>query len=50
MLSGDQIGAHPVRSVIVASDVRRLTFGETKPPASTGRATRQLPARVADRF
>ena len=30
MLSGEQIGAHPVRSVTGASNVRRLTFGETK--------------------
>jgi hypothetical protein len=32
MPSGEQIGAHSVRSVTGASNVRRLTSGETKPP------------------
>ena len=32
MLSGEQIGAHPVRSVTGASNVRGLIFGQTKPP------------------
>jgi hypothetical protein len=32
MQSGEQIGAHSVRNVTGASNVRRLTSGETKPP------------------
>ena len=50
MLSGEQIGAHSVRSVTGARNVRRLISGETKPPGSTSRANRPLPARLADRF
>jgi hypothetical protein len=42
MLSGEQIGAHSVRSITGASNVRRLTSGENK---ATGARRAEQPVR-----